>query len=62
MAYPCVLGGGECDGCQRCQNQEKKVCPICGHDDVSKYYVNYYTSDVVGCDECMREVRDLEEL
>ena len=62
MAYQCVRGGGECDGCQACMPEEKKVCPICGYDDVSRYYVNSNTGDVVGCDECISEVKDLEDL
>lgn len=52
MSYPCILYGGECDGCGKCQGEEKKYyCPICG-EEVDGVYVSN-DGEVVGCENCV---------
>ena len=60
MAYQCILYGGECDGCGRCQEEEKKYyCPVCGEEVDSVYVDN--EGDILGCENCV-SIRDAGEV
>ena len=59
MAYQCIRGGGECDGCGECQ-EKPPICPICGEPVHETVYKNA-EGDVVGCENCIERC-DPEEL
>lgn len=64
MAMHCVYGGRECDGCMRCQPEEKiYYCPICGGelgggDDI----ILNNEGEIVGCENCIRRKEAYEVL
>lgn len=53
MAYQCRKMNKECDGCGLCE-PEPPTCPICGKE-CDTVYKDYY-GDIIGCNECVKEV------
>lgn len=55
MSYPCIMGGGECEGCGRCRGEEEEkeyYCPICGEKIFESVYVST-DGEIVGCESCV---------
>ena len=51
MAYRCVQGYGECNGCMKCNPDPHYYCPVCGEEDYEPVFgANDGTR--LGCDNC----------
>lgn len=60
MAYHCIRGKGECDGCMDCRPEPEPIyCDICGAE--VEYLYKDINGDVVGCDQCIRKIDPYEE-
>lgn len=51
MAYNCKYGNRECDGCGRCEEDQKYFCPICGEEVYETVFVTN-DGEVIGCENC----------
>lgn len=51
MAYHCVRGPGECDGCGECSKSKTYYCPVCGEAVFEVVYVDDLGT-VLGCENC----------
>jgi hypothetical protein len=51
MAYRCVNGNHECDGCGRCKKEKSYYCPICGEEVYETVFVSN-DGEVIGCENC----------
>lgn len=51
MAYNCKYGSRECDGCGRCEEDQKYFCPICGEEVYETVFVTN-DGEVLGCENC----------
>lgn len=51
MAYQCKFGNHECDGCGRCEEEQRYFCPVCGEEVFETIFVSN-DGDVIGCENC----------
>lgn len=55
MAYMCLHGYGECDGCGYCTPPVR--CPVCGEEVGEQLYSK--DGGIIGCDQCI-DIIDIE--
>ena len=60
MAYMCIRGNGECDGCGRCREREPEYIGNCEHcSDVIYDDEDYYDIDgVLLHEDCLKDWAD----
>ena len=60
MAMHCVNGCRECTGCMACYKEPDPIhCDICGEE--VEYLYKDKTGNVVGCDNCIKQVDPYNE-
>lgn len=60
MAFRCVKGRGECNGCMDCKPEVHYYCPICGEEVYETVFVDN-DGDVIGCENCA-EIKTPDEM
>lgn len=53
MAFPCIYGYKECDGCGRCESKYEIFCECCG-EPLTDYF--YDIGGEILCEDCMNEI------
>ena len=60
MAFMCVNGKNECDGCMSCKPEPHYYCPVCGGECFETVFVNN-EGEVIGCEKCA-EIKEPHEV
>ena len=60
MAYRCVQGYGECNGCMKCNPDPHYYCPVCGEEVYETVFVAN-DGTILGCDNCA-QIKDPHEV